>query len=100
MMRARLTPNPRVVLALALILPGSGQVLNRQPVRGLTFVFFIVLLASYTMMTAMPNASIIGKLSGGVFVQALAIFDAYKRARIRAELLRQTVQLSLSSDTS
>lgn len=80
--------SPRLVLAAALVLPGSGQVLNRQPVRGLMFLFFILLLAGYTLKTAAPDVSIIGKLSGGIFVYTMSIFDAYKQARIRSEVWR------------
>ncbi|MFV0299758.1 MAG: hypothetical protein ACK5IP_02555 [Paracoccus sp. (in: a-proteobacteria)] len=80
--------NPRLVLAAALVLPGTGQVLNRQPVRGLMFLFFILLLGGYTLKTAAPEVSIIGKLSGGIFVYAMSIFDAYKQARIRSEVWR------------
>jgi len=75
--------SPYIVLAAALILPGVGQLLNRQPVRGLVFVFFTLLLGAYTLKTAAPDVSIIGKLSGGLFVYAMSIFDAYKHARIR-----------------
>jgi len=80
---SRPPPNPHLVLVSAIILPGSGQVLNRQPVRGLIFVFFILLLGGYTLQTAAPDVSIVGKLAGGLFVYAMAIFDAYKTARIR-----------------
>jgi hypothetical protein len=80
--------NPFVVLASALILPGTGQVLNRQPVRGLIFLFFILLLGGYTLKTAAPDVSIIGKLAGGIFVYAMSLYDAYKQARIRAEVWR------------
>lgn len=75
--------NPYLVLAVAVILPGVGQVLNRQPVRGLIFVFFIVLLGGFTLKTAAPDVSVVGKLAGGLFVWAMAIYDAYKTARIR-----------------
>ena len=60
-----------------------GQVLNRQPVRGLIFVFFAVLLGGFTLKTAAPDVSFVGKIAGGLFVWAMAIFDAYKTARIR-----------------
>ena len=80
--------NPRLVLAAATVLPGSGQVLNRQPLRGLTFVFFIVLLGGFTLKTAAPDVSLVGKLAGGLFVWALAMMDAYKVARVRFELWR------------
>lgn len=75
--------SPYLVLAVAVVLPGVGQVLNRQPVRGLIFVFFIVLLGGFTLKTAAPDVSVVGKFSGGVFVWAMAIYDAYKTARIR-----------------
>lgn len=78
--------NPYLVLAAALVLPGTGQVLNRQPVRGLVFLFFMLLLGGYTLKTAAPDVSVVGKLAGGLFVYAMAIFDAYKTARIRAEV--------------
>ncbi|AGT11444.1 hypothetical protein [Paracoccus aminophilus] len=78
-------PNPYLVLAASIVLPGSGQVLNREPVRGLIFLFFLCLLGGFTLMTAAPDVSFIGKFAGGFFVWAMAIFDAYKRARIRYE---------------
>ena len=78
--------NPYIVLAIAIALPGMGQVLNRQPVRGLIFVFFVVLLGAFTLKTAAPEISFIGKFSGGLFVWAMAVIDAYKTARIRYAL--------------
>lgn len=75
--------NPRLVLIVALILPGMGQVLNRQPVRGLIFVCFAILLGGFTLKTASPDVSFVGKISGGLFVWAMAVLDAYKTARIR-----------------
>lgn len=80
--------NPYLVLAAAIVLPGSGQVINRQPARGLFFVFFIVLLGAYTLKTASPDVSIIGKLAGGIFVYAMSILDAYHHARVRFETWR------------
>lgn len=76
-------PNPYLVLASAILLPGSGQVWNREPVRGLTFVFFICLLGGFTAITAAPDVSFVGHYAGGFFVWAMSILDAYKRARIR-----------------
>lgn len=80
--------NPYLVLASAIILPGSGQVLNRQPYRGLIFVFFMLLLGGFTLKTASPDVSVVGKFAGGLFVYALAIMDAYKTARVRTEVWR------------
>ena len=75
--------DPRLVLAVAILLPGMGQVLNRQPMRGLIFVFFVILLGAFTLKTAAPEVSFAGKMAGGLFVWAMAVFDAYKTARIR-----------------
>jgi hypothetical protein len=76
-------PNPYLVLAVAIALPGVGQVMNRQPMRGLFFVFFILLLGGFTLKTAGPDISFVGKMSGGLFVWSMAIIDAYKTARVR-----------------
>lgn len=78
--------NPYLILAAAMVLPGSGQVINRQPVRGLLFVGFILLLGAYTLKTASPDVSIVGKLAGGIFVYAMSILDAYRHARVRFEV--------------
>lgn len=75
--------NPHIVLAVALVLPGMGQVLNRQPVRGLVFVCFAVLLGGFTLKTAAADVSFVGKVSGALFVWGMAVLDAYKVARIR-----------------
>ena len=75
--------NPHLVLFTAVVLPGMGQVLNRQPVRGLIFVCFAILLGGFTLKTAAPDVSFVGKVSGGLFVWAMAVLDAYKVARIR-----------------
>lgn len=75
--------NPHLVLGVALVLPGMGQVLNRQPLRGLIFVCFAVLLGAFTLKTADPSVSFVGKMAGGLFVWAMAMIDAYKVARVR-----------------
>lgn len=75
--------NPYLVLASAVVLPGSGQVWNGDPVRGLIFVFFTMLLGGFTLMTASPEVSFVGRYAGGLFVWAMAIFDAYRTARLR-----------------
>ena len=80
--------NPLIVLALSIVLPGSGQVFNREPYRGLIFLFFMFLLGAFTILTAKPEVSIIGKLAGGLFVYAISVFDAYKKAKIRYEVWR------------
>lgn len=82
-------PHPYLVLAAAILLPGAGQVLNRQPMRGLIFLFFILLLGTLTWLTARPDVSVLGKFAGGIFVYALSIPDAYRTARLRWEIRRR-----------
>lgn len=78
--------DPKLVLLAAIVLPGTGQVLNREALRGLIFLFFILLLGGFTLKTAAPEVSLIGKFAGGIFVWAMSIYDAYKRARVRREI--------------
>ena len=91
-MAERPPPHPWLVVATALLLPGCGQVLNRQPQRGLTFLFFMLLLGGFTLVTADPDVSLVGKLAGGLFVYAMAILDAYRTARLRWEIWRHDQQ--------
>ena len=82
--------NPYLVLATDIVLPGMGQVLNAKPVRGLQFVFFMLLLGWITAKTAAPDVSMIGKYAGGIFIYAISILDAYRTARLR-QALSETV---------
>jgi hypothetical protein len=83
-MANRKPPNPHLVLLVSLFLPGSGQVWNGQPYRGLVFIFFMLLLGGFTAKTAAPDVSAIGKYSGAIFVWAMSVLDAYKLARVRS----------------
>lgn len=76
-------PNPYLVLGAAIVLPASGHVILGVPVRGLQFIFFMVILAWITAKIAPPDASFIGRHAGGFLIYALSILDAYKMARIR-----------------
>lgn len=80
--------HPWGALLLAVILPGVGHVVSRQPVRGLIFLFFILLLGAFTMKTAGPDVSVVGRYAGGLFVWAMSILDAYRIGRIRYEVWR------------
>ena len=86
---ARPQMTPHLILVASIVLPGSGQVLNRQPIRGLTFVFFILLFGALTMVTAPPEASTPGRLAGGLFIWALSIPDAYRVAKLRQTQARR-----------
>jgi len=75
--------NPYLVLGAAIVLPASGHVILGVPVRGLQFLFFMVILAWVTAKIAPTDASFVGRHAGGFLIYALSILDAYKLARIR-----------------
>ncbi|WFP75751.1 hypothetical protein [Mesorhizobium sp. WSM4906] len=75
--------NPYLVLASAIVLPGSGHVMLGLPARGLQFLFFMVILGWVTTKVAPADASFIGRHAGGFLIYALSILDAYRIARIR-----------------
>ncbi|MEP6568049.1 MAG: hypothetical protein ABJB10_23165 [Mesorhizobium sp.] len=75
--------NPYLVLGAAIVLPASGHVILGVPVRGLQFLFFMVILAWVTAKIAPPDASFVGRHAGGFLIYALSVLDAYKIARVR-----------------
>lgn len=75
--------NPYLVLALAIALPGAGHVAIREATRGLVFALFVVSFSVLTYMTTTPEQSFVGRHAGGLFVWALSIPDAYRRARLK-----------------
>jgi hypothetical protein len=78
--------NPYLVLAIAIVLPGVGQVLNNTPTRGLFMVFFMLVGAWICFHTTTPEHSFLGRYAGGWFVYAISILDAYRFARVRYEI--------------
>ena len=80
--------NPYLVLVIAIILPGVGQVLNNTPTRGLFMVFFMLVGAWICFNTTTPAHSFLGRYAGGWFVYAISIMDAYKWARVRYEIYK------------
>lgn len=77
-------PNPYVVLAAALALPGMGHVLIGRAGRGLGFAVFVLAGAGLTTKFASLDAGVIGRHAAGLFVWALSIPDAYRSARLIA----------------
>ena len=83
-------PHPYAVLAAAAVLPASGHVWLGLAQRGLTFLFFMLVLGALTAHFAPPQASFIGRHAAGVFIYALSVLDAYKCARLRWETWRRS----------
>ncbi len=75
--------HPYVVLGVALVLPGVGQIINNTPVRGMAMVLFMVLLGWVTYYTTTPEQSFLGRYAGGFFIYAISVMDAYRWARHR-----------------
>lgn|GEM_PF-270244 len=75
--------HPWLVTFVALLLPGCGQVLNRQAARGLRFAFFTLLLGWITFQLTTQEHSYLGRYAGGLFIYSLSVLDAYKWARVR-----------------
>lgn len=82
------TLNPKLVLLIAILLPGFGHVVCGQARRGLTMQLFMVSLGFITWHLTTPQHSLIGRLSGGLFIYALSVMEAYKIARIRWAAVR------------
>jgi MFS-type transporter involved in bile tolerance (Atg22 family) len=76
---------PILVMIIAILLPGMGQVCNNTPQRGFFMVTFMIILGLITFNLAQPHISMIGKLAGGIFIYALSIMDAYYWAKYRSE---------------
>jgi hypothetical protein len=89
---------PMRVLAVSLI-PGAGHVMLGQAQRGLTFLFFMVVLGwvSYRLMP--ETSTFIGRHVGGIFIYGISILDAYKTARIRAAVKDYTASHNSGTDS-
>ncbi|MGE4248575.1 MAG: hypothetical protein AB7F09_04250 [Parvibaculaceae bacterium] len=83
--------HPYAILALAIVLPGSGHVFSGVPARGLQFLFFTIVIGWATSKIAPEQASFLGRYAGGFFIYALSILDAYKIARVKWEVWRHAV---------
>ena len=77
---------PRWVLLIAILLPGMGQVFNNAPKRGFFMACFMIILGLITFNLAQPHISMVGKLSGGIFIYAISVLDAYYWAKYRMEI--------------
>ena len=75
--------HPYLVLAIAILLPGVGQVANNTPQRGFLMVFSILSLGWISYHLTGPDHSFAGRYAGGLFVYAMSVLDAYRWARYR-----------------
>ncbi|HEY0292051.1 MAG TPA: hypothetical protein VGC51_06895 [Hansschlegelia sp.] len=85
----RSPPDPRLVLLIAMALPGMGHVMIGRAARGLGFALFAFVLGWLTTKFAAPDAGVIGRHAGGFLVWAISLPDAYRSARMDVALGRR-----------
>lgn len=64
------------VTLMAFVLPGSGQVFNGAPARGVIMQFGMVFGAFITYQLTTPDISPLGRMAGGLLVYVFSIVDA------------------------
>ena len=84
---ARAPLHPAAVMVVALF-PGAGQLLNLQPTRAVTFVFFMLLLGWVSFQFTTAAHSFVGRHAGGFFIYAISVLDAYRWAGYRRALFQ------------
>ncbi len=75
--------HPYLVLLIAMVAPGSGHWAAGNIQRGVIFAWFMFVFGWITWHLAGPDRSVIGRISGGLFIYALSVMDAYRLARFR-----------------
>ncbi|WP_425450235.1 hypothetical protein [Virgifigura deserti] len=81
--------HPYLVLAVAIALPGMGQVVNGTATRGLTMAFSMLSLGWVSYHLTTPEHSLVGRFAGGFFIYAISVLDAYRWARYRWEIFHR-----------
>lgn len=80
--------HPYWIILIAILLPGVGQVLNNMALRGITLLFFTIILGWVSHNTTTPEHSFLGRYAGGLFIYAISVLDAYRWSRHRWELFK------------
>lgn len=78
--------SPYQILLAAIILPGTGHVIQGRAPRGLMFLFFILILGWASMRLMPETSSFWGRHIGGIFVYGISVLDAYKWSRVKWEV--------------
>ena len=65
----------------AIVVPGSGHVLLGKPMRGLVFLFWMLIFGYITFQITTEATSRAGRLSGGFGVWAISVLEAHRIAR-------------------
>ena len=75
----------RFVTVMAFILPGSGQVFNGDPTRGVIMQFAMLFMGFITWQLTDPSISTIGRIAGGLLVYVISVLDANGIAKRRVQ---------------
>jgi len=75
----------RFVTLMAFVLPGSGQVFNGAPARGVIMQFGMVFGAYISYQLTTPDTSPLGRMSFGLLVYVFSVVDANGIARRRVK---------------
>ena len=73
------------VTLMAFVLPGSGQVFNGSPARGVIMQFGIIFAAFISYQLTTPDISPLGRMAGGLLVYVFSIVDANGIAGLRVK---------------
>jgi hypothetical protein len=73
-----------LVIAAAIIVPGSGHVLQGRPMRGLLLLFWMIIFGYITFHLTRENVTMIGRLSGGIAVWAISVVEVAHLSHRRA----------------
>ena len=75
--------HPYLVMLIAIVAPGSGHWAAGNIQRGVMFAWFMFVFGWLSWRLAGPDIGVIGRISGGLFIYALSVMDAYRIARFR-----------------
>lgn len=75
-----------IPILAAIIVPGSGYVLLKRPMRGLVMVFWMFIFGYITFQLSTVNISAVGRYSGGIAVWAISVLEVYRITRKRAKI--------------
>lgn len=62
----------------AMIIPGSGHVILKKPVRGMMLVFWMLAMGFITYNITDESISFFGRYAGGFLVYILSILEVWK----------------------
>ncbi len=90
------------VTLMAFVLPGSGQVLNGAPARGVIMQFGMVFAGYVSYQLTTPEISPIGRVAGGLLVWVFSIVDAngIAKRRVKAWARIEAEQAEKASQTA